>query len=335
MRYRDAQGVEQEVRPGRLALFGGIGGILLILAMGTIIGGCQSLDSTGPGEVAVVYNGGPFDSKDVRTTYAPSSGPQIPGLASEWRKYPEAGQQRYFRVTPDDLAADNPGTEIVVPTEDGVQVSIEALVNFSTVFTGEADDEALRAFDDRFGNRTFGDKHVYDDDGFAPFLNAQVGPVIVSTFRDVMEDVECEDLVSACALIQQTGNGTVQAVAPGADDASLSKIEVAVQERLDERIDAALGGHFLEGWQVNVEVVRLPEDVQTGINAAQAEFAEISKQRASAKAAEFEAERTRILAEQYSQNPEYAQIKSVESCAASQNCQIILGTQGLGLNVGK
>jgi hypothetical protein len=73
--------------------------IVVVLGFGVFIGGCQSLDNTDAGQVAVVINGGPFDSKEQRGTVAPSSGWQVPGLASTWHKYYSDTQQRYFRIS--------------------------------------------------------------------------------------------------------------------------------------------------------------------------------------------------------------------------------------------
>lgn len=338
MRYTDPRTGETRdiavLKPALLAVLGVLG---LLIVCGVVIGGCKSLDSTDAGQVAVVLNGGPFDSKDQRETVPPSSGYKIPGLASTWHKYYSDTQQRYFRISA--AGGDDPATtSVTVPTQDGYQVSIEALANFHTVFTGLDDDPALREFDLKFGQRGFGpdDKRIHEDGGWEEFLRAQIGPVVVSTFREAIGSTECEELISSCALVQQTATNPDAPVQVDEEASEqLSQVETAVQTELARRVDVALGGEYLTGWQVNIEKVSLPSDVQAKINAAQAEYAEIAKAKASAQAAEFEARKTRILAEQYADNPEYAQIKSVESCAVSQSCQIILGAQGLGLNVGK
>lgn len=307
---------------------------------GVAIGACQSADRTGPTEVAVVHDGGPFDSKGQREVVGPSSSWMIPGLYSSWHKYIEESEQRFFRIGTEG-SADLPGTAIEVPTRDGVQVSIEGTTNFHTAFTGEDDDPLLREFDQRFGNREFGGKHVWDgDEGWSAWLTAQFQPVLISTFREEIGSLDCADLVSSCALIQQGGAEAGQPTFTKEqlrDSAgSFQAVADAVQEKLAERLNTALGGAFLRDFQVQIERVVLPETVQNKINEAQAAFANISEQRARAEAAKFEAERIRTRAAALSEPGaaalEIANLYS-EACRSSGGTCIVDASGNVGLNV--
>lgn len=349
MARQDAEGWREDVEKTRkvptMPWWGWLIGVVVLVALcGFGLGACKSLGSTDAGQVAVLVNGGWFDSKDQRGTVGTSSGYQVPGLYTSWHKYFADNQQRYYQISTDPDKADDPAaTAVTVPTRDGVQVQIEALTNFHTTFTGEDDDENLLGFDQEFGFRTFGSegKHVWDDDGgWEAFLDAQVRPVLVSTFREEIGGVDCEELVPSCDLANQTGEGERTAEGPASTDASSSfqDVQNAIQAKLQTRMDAALGGEYLTGWQVNIEFVSLPPDVQQEINRAQAAFAGIATQRAEAQAAEFEARRTRILAEQYEASPSYALIKVAEvlrDCGAE--CATVIldasgGNFGLNLN---
>jgi len=312
--------------------------VAVVTLIGVGCGAIKSADRTGPTEVAVVYNGGPFDSKDQRMVVGPSSSWQIPGLYSTWRKYIHESEQRYYTIRPGAADADNSEAEVEVPTKDGVQVQIEGTTNFHTGFTGEEDDPNLEEFDQRFGNRKFGDKYVWEEGGWDLFLNAQVRPVLVSTFREEIGGLDCAELVSSCALIQQntTGNGSVDGEVEDASG-NFEQVATAVEDKLATRMEDALGGPYLQDFQVNIERVRLPEDVQTKINTAQAAFADVSTQRARAESAKFEAQRIRETAEALD-TPGAAAVELAkiyaEACDSGATCVIDASAQGLGLNVG-
>lgn len=347
---------------GAVAIIVMIVGVVLLI--GLVIGGCKSLTRTGPGEVAVIRNGGPLDSKDIRTTLPPETGFAFQGLFSSKRTYIADDQQRFYTISSDPDRADNPSaTSIVVPTRDGVQVSIEGTTNFHTTFTGDGataeeceaaglpedcKDPNLWLFDERFGNRTFTESgsddslHVWEDGdtGWSAFLDAQFRPVLVSTFREEIGSLDCAELVSSCALIQQgaesAGNNLAGLKVPENDsEASFQEVAAAVQSKLDTRLQAALGGTFFADFQVQIEKVVLPEEVQDKINTAQAAFAGIAEQRANAEAAKFEALRAKRLAQQYEKSPVLGQIEIAKVLEGSNATIILDGSSGVGLNVGR
>lgn len=317
-----------------------------VLIVAVLIGSCSGLTRTGPTEVALIRNGGPLDSKDIRTVKPPEAAYSVNGMWSEVRKYIASNEQRFYTITTDPDRADNPSATFVeVPTKDGVQVKIEATTLFHTAFTGEDEDPLLREFDERFGNREFREsgsddaKYVWDgNDGFSAFLDTIFRPVLVSTIREEIGGLNCADLVSSCALIQQGNNADGQPNLTGkTEDANESFQEVAdaVQAKLATRVTSALGGPYLEDFSFQIARVELPENVQGAIDQAQSAFADIAQQRANAQAAKFEAERGEQLIKQYREAPALAQIEIARILSESDNGSTIILDSGseLGLNV--
>jgi regulator of protease activity HflC (stomatin/prohibitin superfamily) len=313
----------------------------LVFGGGLVIGACNSLDSTGPTEVAVVQNGGPLDAKDQREVVGPSSGWMVPGLFSGWHVYPSADEQRFYTVTTDEGRADSPtATTIAVPTKDGVQVSLEATTFFRTAFTGEDDDPLLREFDLSYGNREFDGKHVWDgSDGWAAFLDAQFRPVLENTVREEIGRFDCAQLVSSCALIQagQSGEIDFEQVAEAGDSnqSNFDRVQDAIQTKLAERIDATLGGPYLEGIEFRMARITLPGDVQAAIDEAQSSFAAVATERANYEKSKFEAQRLSRLARQYEKSPALAMKETAESLANNSEATIILGGEEFALGAGK
>lgn len=330
--------------------------VAVIVGLGVLIGGCSGLKRTGPGEVAVIMNGGPLDSKDQRTTLSASQGYSFQGLFSSQRNYIAADQQRYYAISPD--GGDSATTSITVPTKDGVQVSIEGRVNFHTNFNGDGatdeecetagyesgcGDPILRDFDTTYGNRTFGEesKKIYEDGGWEEFLNAMVRPVIQSTFREEIGALECEDLVSSCALIEQgaaaSKGSSLAKVGPTDQNnaEAFQKVADSVQTKLATRLDAALGGTYFGDYQVIIEGVVLPNEIQDKINTAQAAFAGIAESRANAESARYEALKNKRLSKSYDKAPVLGLIEAAKATAGGGGTVILDGSGGLGLNVGK
>lgn len=321
---------EAQLSKGRLLIT--IGGVIAFLWLcGVLYGGCQSADRTGPTEVAVVYNGGPFDSKDQRKVVGPSSSWQVPGLFSSWHKYPSCDEQRFYTVTSDEGRADSPtATEVNVPTKDGVQVGLEATTFFHTAFCGDdATRDLLEQFDLAYGNREFDGKHVWDgNDGWSAFLDAQFRPVLENTIREEIGNVDCADLVSSCALVQSGGSGEIDfsevAEAGEGNQSNFAEIQEAVQAKLGERIDATLGGPYLDGIEFRLARVHLPENVQGAIDTAQSSFAEVAQSRAELEKSEFEAKRADRFIEQYGRAGA-ALIETAKALSDNPQATVILG----------
>jgi hypothetical protein len=360
---------------GKKVAVGVVAFIALIFLFGFLIGGCKSMDRTDPSEVAVVYNGGPFDSKDFRETVAPSSSFKVPGLFSQWRNYIPSSIQRYYTITSDPDRADNPSaTYVEVPTKDGVQIKLEASTLFHTAFTGEGasaedcetagfdancGDVLLAQFDEQYGNRKFtesGEKtphHVWegtDDEGWSAWLDTIFRPILISTIREEIGKVDCADLVSSCALIQQgstaAGQPDLAALSEKGENntATFAEVSAAVEDKLQERLTAAMGHEYLilgspdgdeSSQAIQIEKVVLPADIQSAIDTTQSAFAEVTTEKANLEKAEYQAEAAKLLAKEYNNRPELVYLEAAKALGDSSNATIILGEPGTGLNLGK
>ena len=249
------------------------------------------LVKTGPGEVAVVRNGG-VAASSIRMVMQPSSSLTWGGFFNSAHKYPAS--QRFYTITSANTGGDRPGVDVEsVPTQDGVQVGLEATV----YFTLNTDPKVLAQFDTKYGNRTFRSfdgRQLYawdGTDGWSAFLDQIVRPVISNNFREQIGNFRCAELVSSCALVQNNGNLT-SAVVTGnhQNNVNISKVQDAVKAGLVSDINSTLGGQFLEGFQVNLVKVTLPTNVQTAVNNAQAAFAQVTEAQARVQSAKADAQ---------------------------------------------
>jgi hypothetical protein len=85
-----------------------------------------------------VYNGGPLDRKDQRQTITPSSGLTWTGLAvAEPALLPRLRLAAPYIITTDTSRDEGAGVDVLrVPTQDGIDVGLEAKISFNTTFTG-------------------------------------------------------------------------------------------------------------------------------------------------------------------------------------------------------
>mgnify|MGYP002073350498 CR=1 FL=1 len=327
-----------------------IGIIVGILLCGVVIGSCGSLNGSksGPTEVIVERNGGPFDSKDIRGVKGPASPISIHGLMTQNRHYIAGNEQRYYSISSDPSQGSQTGTSIQVPTKDGVNVGVDGQILFRTAFTtpdgefAEEQQELLKQFDTNYGNRNFkgadGDsKKVWEgNDGWNAFLNTMIKPVVENAFREQIGAVNCADLVSSCALVQSSNNQQQFVVTDAtSNEKNFNKIQQNVQQQIEEGIAEALGDTYLSDFKVQLTKVTLPENVQSAIDVAQASFADIAKARAQNVQSRYQAQANERLAAAYEQSPALAQIKIAEELADNSNATIIVGSPGMGFNLGK
>ena len=280
------------------------GGVLLI-------GGYGKTDG---GHVAVVRNGGTFDNTKIRQILAANSGRTRIGLYSTQHDYPTS--QRFFTISSTGNVDSN--ESVSVPTSDGVSVGIEGTAYFS-VNVDPADDYAvLKDFDNKYGTRQFkcpkdsGSKSVWEGDpGFSCFLDQIVSPVINNDLRTSIGDVRCQDLVSSCALVQNTTaaqTGTIDPTLVGQGNVNLAKIESDISTSLASDLNRTLGGNYLVNVKFNLAKIDLDPKVQTAISDAQASFASVSQSQADLKNAQIEAQANAAKQQGYSQCPVCAQI---------------------------
>lgn len=316
-----------------------------VLVLG--IGSCSSLNRPGPTQVALIRNGGPFDSKDIREVRAPNSGYAVSGLNSEVRMYIAGCEQRYYKVSSDPSLGSESGADFIkIPTKDGVNVEVDAQVLFRTGFTkpdctvDQESDEVLEQFDTQFGNRDFRAKDgdtakVWEgNNGWNAFLDTILRPVVENAFREQIGAVNCADLVSSCALVQSSSQNENVAFTGADNRKNFERIQTSVQEKIESGVKKSLGGEYLQGFKVQLTKVTLPQRVQDAIDDAQASFAKIAEARARKTQADYEAEANERLAAAYRNNPQLAYLRAIESLKDS-HATIIVGEPGTGLNIGR
>lgn len=331
------------------ALFVGlaVAGVLGVLA---IVVAVSSLARTGPNEVAVVYNGGPLDRKDQRQTIAPSSGLTWTGwLSQNPRFYPGSGSPRRYIITTDSSRDEGAGVDVLrVPTEDGIDVGLEAKISFNTAFTGAPDDELLRRFDASFGNRTYAGPNGSrlnpwaDDDGFAAFLDTEFRPVLVSALRETIGSFSCEELVSSCALVANSrtagnaGDTNRTTLADGGEtNTNLIRVQDVAAENLSESLTRDLGGEYFRNVQIVVSTVRLPQRVQDAVDESQAQFAAVNRSRADLQRARIAKQVNDTLGRSYRNCPACAQIDALKSIPDNVNAISLGGNGAVSLQGGR
>jgi len=291
-----------------LSILGGMLAVVLVL-LAVVTG----FDKTSGGEVGVVRNGGPLDNNKIRQVIQPASNLTWTGLWSSTHKYPS--QQRFYTITSDDKGGDRPGVDVVrVPSSDGVDMGLEGTLYFSL----STDEASLRAFDDKFGTRRFqgldGNAHYpwEGDDGWLAFLDQVIRPIIDNDLRAQVADFRCAQLVSSCALVQNSPTQPITPVAvpgkPGANNSNIAQIQNAINSSLLADLKSTLGGDYLTGIRFNLVKVTLPAEVQAAVNQAQAQFAKVTEAQAKVAQAAAEAQANERRQVGYNKCPTCAQI---------------------------
>ncbi|MCF6476060.1 SPFH domain-containing protein [Nonomuraea sp. MG754425] len=282
--------------------------IAAIVAIPLIIGAIGGLESTGGGEVAVVRDGGPLDDNKVRQVIDPGSGLTWTGMWSSVHRYP--AQQRFYTITADAKRATTLGVDAVtVPSGDGVNLGIEGTL----YFTLNLDHETLKRFDDRYGTRTFrtqdnGSLYPWDgDDGWTAFFGQAVRPVIDNALRGQIGSMRCAELVPSCALLQSS------TPEPQDSNATITRVQDAVNASLARDLPVTLGGSFLTGLRFTLAKVTLPADVQQAVDRSLAASAAVSEAEAKVAQAKAEAAANQARQDGYDKCPACAEIDKLRS----------------------
>jgi regulator of protease activity HflC (stomatin/prohibitin superfamily) len=306
-------------RRGGVAPFIAGGLVALIVLIGVLVGALTGFDKTGAGEVAVVRNGGWFDNKRIRQVIGPGSGLTWIGFWSTMHRYPS--QQRFYTLTADPARAGQPGINVAhTPSSDGVDMGIEATI----YFTLNTDEAAIKSFDDKFGTRDFlgadGERRYPWDgmDGWNSFFDAVVRPIIDNDLRVQINNFRCAELVSSCALVQNSSVGGTPAPAPAtatgqANNTNIAKVQQAINDSLQVDLRDTLGGDFFQNIKFNLVRVSLPGNVQDAVNKAQAAFAQVSEAQAKVAQAQAEADANKKRQEGYNACTTCAQIDMIKA----------------------
>jgi uncharacterized membrane protein YqiK len=297
-----------------------VGGIVLLIAFIAVTSG---FDKTAGGEVAVVRNGGPFDNNQIRMVVPPGSGLTWIGLYSSMHRYP--AQQRLYTITSDAQRGARMDADVVrTPSSDGVDMGIEGTLYFNL----NLDPDSMRAFDEKFGTRGFraGEGqllYAWDGyEGWSAFIDAVMRPVIDNNLRIQINSFRCSELVSSCALLQNTGQPQPGGlpVAPATNgqqnNTNIAKVQQAVNDSLPRELHDMLGGDFFVNIRFNLVRITLPQAVQDAVNKAQAAYAAVSEAQARVIQAQAEADANKKRQEGYNACPACAQIDMIKSLPA-------------------
>jgi regulator of protease activity HflC (stomatin/prohibitin superfamily) len=319
----------------RRLVFLGVVALSLLIALIALVTG---FDRTSAGSYAVIRNGGPFDKRDVRQVLDPGSDLTWTGFWSATHEYP--AQQRYYTITADPGRGERPGVDVVrVPTRDGVNVGLEGTIYFT--LTGNHD--LLERLDNQFGTRRFRvlgtgeSKHPWEgDEGWAAFLDAIVRPVIDNDLRQEVGNFRCAELVSSCALVSNQAAG----LGRGGEQANVN-IQ-SIQERINQSLAAdlqrTLGVNYFENIRFSLVRVELPPQVQRAVDDAQAEFANVSRDRAGVRRARLRNRANRELSKTFRANPLLALAEVFKSMPEGSQPVInvnVGGARGPGINFGR
>lgn len=295
----------------------GIGcGVLAVFTVGGFVVGslAGATNSTNAGQVAVVRNGGWFGGHNIRGTMKSGSSVQWVGLWTEVHKYP--AQERYYTISATPGAGDKTGVDVANdPSSDGILMGIEG----TFFFTLNQDPDTLKAFDNKFGTRTYKDadgkfRTAYDgDQGWSGYLDQVLRPVIDGALRQAIGNVPCYKLVSSCALVANGAQAATTAsvttgtpVTPGGVD--LSKVQDDVNKALDDGMKATLGGEFFTNVHFTFAKAELPANVQDAVNKAQAEYANVAASQAKVLQAQADAQANETRQKGYNACPVCGQI---------------------------
>ncbi|MCD0483611.1 SPFH domain-containing protein [Streptacidiphilus sp. ASG 303] len=303
----------------RKLAYGAAGVAVLIVVINVLSALFGGFDRTDGGEVAVVRNGGMFDDRNIRQIIPPASGLTWTGLYSTSHKYPS--QQRFYTITARAGAGDRPGVDVVrTPSSDGVDMGIEGTL----YFTLNLDQKTLRDFDNKFGTRGFTGAdgrlyHAYDGDlGWSAFLDQIIRPVIDNDLREQISRFRCAELVSSCALVQNSGSpGVPPAGAGKTNNGNIAAVQNAVNSSLAEDLKVTLGDEFLQGLRFNLVRVSLPDNVQAAVDKAQAAFAAVSEAQARVAQAKADAAANSARQQGYQKCPACAVIDEMKAIPPS------------------
>lgn len=277
--------------------------VAVIVVLGSFFAMISSpLTGTDGGTVAVVRNGGWFDTKDVRQVIQPGSSNQFSGWWSSAHRYPST--QRNFKVSSAPSADSN---EVInVPSKDGVALGIEGTFYFDL----NRDEKVLAGFDDKFGTRTYTTKEGEakeawrGEDGWNAFLDFTIGNLVQNDLRREVIGYTCPELIASCSLAQ---NGPGAAAATVTTD-KIAAIQAAVNASIKTDLRDSLGDEYFTNIKFVLAKVTLPQPVQDAINTAQSAFAGVTKAQAGLQQAQIDAQANTVRQQGYNSCATCAQI---------------------------
>lgn len=266
---------------GCLGIFLAVAAVVAIFV--TLI--ASPFTGTDGGTIAVVRNGGWFDSHDVRQIIQPGSSITPSGWWSSVHRYPST--QRNFKVSSAQSADSN---EVInVPSKDGVALGIEGTFYFDLT----RDEKTLGEFDNKFGTRTYtvpgtGDSKTAwaDEQGWNAFLDFTIGNLVQNDLRREVIGYTCPELIASCSLAQNGPGAAPTAVTTD----KINAIQTAVNESFKKDLQDNLGNEYFTNIKFVLAKVTLPDKVQGAINDAQSSFAAVTRAQAGLQQAQIDAQ---------------------------------------------
>lgn len=301
-----------------------VGGCLLVLVVvfiAALFGGpwMAAFNSTDAGHVAVVRDGGWFNSSNIKGVIDPASSMQNTGMYSTIHKYP--AQQRTYTISDDPKQGDSPGVDIVsTPSLDGVTMGIQGTMYYQL----NLNHPVLEKFDNVYGTRSYVFNgtayHAYDgDEGWNAFVNTQVRPTIDSAIRQAVADHPCSELNATCALVKDTSQ--LAALAKGqSTNVNYAAVEGAINATLAADINAQLGADpnkpstwYITGIRFTLRKADPPQKVIDAANDALAAYAQVSKEQALVQQAQLQAQANAAKQAGYNACPSCAIIDEIKA----------------------
>lgn len=325
-----------------------IGGIISLLALVLLIGGCSynsARDAAKPGYIGVCQTGGTFEGDNGTCgVLQPGEGKQFLGFSNNLREYPIT--QRNFTMSD---APDAEARPITLTTKDGKRVRV------SIQFLFTLDRNQIEAFYKNYGLKTYGGKHVYEEEGWVNFLKAEFGQVAGQSLKTLVLSKTGAQLNPAFAAAE-AGDKPVDFDKLNAEG-NLAELENEAGDRFDTGLVDTLGGKFFTNIRVSNLQVEAPEKVQSSVDAAVVAKATevtaiadgkarkakadadktISNTEADAKlyASTQEAKALKLKAQAYGRSPEKAQVDAIAALPDGLQTLIIGGKSSQLLSIGK
>ena len=331
--------LREERGEGAIAGLFGIVGIIIVVFL--FIGAAAwlfSFHGVGPGEVAIVKEGGPFDGRDVKEIRQPGSGAKPIG----------AFNHQYVLPTSQRDLTEEAGT-IRVPTADGVNV----LIDGQALFQLRTDPALVEKFYRNFGVRTWGGDDLWDDAGWDNFLKIRLVPILQRSIRSVIGTEDCTSLNNTCIYVLNAdsilASNEADATKKAQDQAkqantqqNLAEAERKISEAFKNNLKSGLGTEYFEGVQFQNLRVTFDSEIQQRVTAAQGARAEVATARLRAqrvkadakgkadatieaaigdrKSKEQQARGVRALARAYRTNPQQAKIDQTKAFCGPNGC---------------
>jgi hypothetical protein len=317
-----------------------LGTAIALVCLALVAAGCR--DGAEGGEVKVVREGGPFDSKAIKDCLPPAGKRKWIGVNSSTHAYPAVGVQRYFKITSDPKEGADYNAVVTAKSADGFNIHLAGTFFFETLFACDGEGRALvESFDKQFGVRKFPDpeggeaKAPWEGDrGWSSFLNAVMLPIIQNELRVAMLKFNCEEIVSSCALVANRDATGIDKGAAKETGVNLQRIQEEIEQGFGAELERTFDRQYFAKIGFRMSQPDLDPEIEAKINQSLGAFAAVSQARAKVQQAEQQAAAARKLAELYKRNPQLAELEKWRIiCGGDSGCEGVQIITGLGGDV--